>query len=188
MISYLKGSVISKDQKALVVNVNNVGYEVFLKNKDLASAQINDFVELSVFSYIKEDAFDLYGFKDREELGFFKQLLLVSGVGPKTALNIMSLADVQDLKRAITSGNPSFLQQVSGIGKKTAERLVVELKEKFINEISIDGVFNNSDQQVVAALVSLGYKEREALEMSRDLPIDGDLSEKIKLALKNVRK
>lgn len=188
MISYLKGSVVIRDQKSIIVNVNNVGYEVFLKNKDLNSIQINDFVELSIFSYIKEDAFDLYGFKDREELGFFKQLLLVSGIGPKTALNIMSLADVQDLKRAITSGNPSFLQQVSGIGKKTAERLVVELKEKFINEISIDGVFDNSDQQVISALMSLGYKEREALEMSRGLPSNSDLSEKIKAALKNIKK
>lgn len=188
MISYLKGSVLSLDQRAVIINVNNVGYEVFLKNKDLASLSLNDFVEFYIFSYIKEDAFDLYGFKDREELAFFKQLLLVSGIGPRTAINIMSLADVQDLKRAITSGNPSFLQQVSGIGKKTAERLVVELKEKFINELGVDGVFSNSDQKVIDALISLGYKEREAMEMSKGLPLEGDLAEKIKLALKNIKK
>ncbi|MDQ5970483.1 MAG: holliday junction helicase RuvA, partial [Patescibacteria group bacterium] len=116
MIAYLKGSILSKDQRAVILNVNGVGYLVFLKNKDLTNLQNNEFVEFFIHSYIKEDALDLYGFINTEELAFFKQLLSVSGVGPRTAMSVMSLAEVADLKRAITSGNPSFLQQVSGIG------------------------------------------------------------------------
>ncbi len=185
MIAYLKGSILRKDQKSVIVNVNNVGYEVFLKNKDLSTLQTNEFVEFFVYSYIKEEALDLYGFINTEELSFFKQLLSVSGVGPRTAMSVMSLAEVQDLKKAITSGNPSFLQQVSGIGKKTAERLVLELKEKFIDEVTSDGNLLNTDQQVIVALVSLGYKEREAVDMTRDLILEGDLSAKIKQVLKN---
>ncbi|MFA6253220.1 MAG: Holliday junction branch migration protein RuvA [Patescibacteria group bacterium] len=188
MIAYLKGSVLKKDQKATIINVNGVGYEVFLKNKDIANLQINEFVEFFIHSYIKEDALDLYGFVNPEELAFFKQLLQVSGVGPRTAMSVMSLAEVLDLKRAITSGNPSFLQQVSGIGKKTAERLVVELKEKFIDEVSADGALINTDQQVISALVSLGYKEREVMDMTRGLELEGDLSDKIKQVLKNTKK
>ncbi len=188
MISYLKGTILNKDQKSATINVNNVGYLVFLKNKDLVGLQINDLVEFFIYSYIKEDAFDLYGFVSTEEMAFFKQLLSVSGVGPRTAMSVMSLADVLDLKRAITSGNPSFLQQVSGIGKKTAERLVLELKEKFIDDLSVEGGVINTDEQVVAALVSLGYKEKEAVDMTRGLSLEGDLAEKIKQALKNLKK
>lgn len=188
MIAYLKGSVLKKDQKSAIINVNGLGYEVFLKNKDIARLQINEFVEFFVHSYIKEDALDLYGFVDQEELAFFKQLLSVSGVGPRTAMSVMSLAEVSDLKRAITSGNPSFLQQVSGIGKKTAERLVLELKEKFIDDVALDGLLINTDQQVISALVSLGYKEREAIDMTIGLKLEGDLSAKIKQALKNLKK
>jgi Holliday junction DNA helicase RuvA len=103
-------------------------------------------------------------------------------------MSVMSLAEVADLKRAITSGNPSFLQQVSGIGKKTAERLVLELKEKFIDDVSVDGSLANTDQQVISALVSLGYKEREAVDMTIGLQLEGDLSDKIKQALKNLKK
>lgn len=188
MIAYLKGSILSKDQRAVILNVNGVGYLVFLKNKDLTNLQNNEFVEFFIHSYIKEDALDLYGFINTEELAFFKQLLSVSGVGPRTAMSVMSLAEVADLKRAITSGNPSFLQQVSGIGKKTAERLVLELKEKFIDDVSVDGSLANTDQQVISALVSLGYKEREAVDMTIGLQLEGDLSDKIKQALKNLKK
>ncbi len=188
MIAYLKGSILSKDQKSVIINVGGVGYLVFLKNKDLSTVQNNEFVEFFIHSYIKEDALDLYGFVNTEELAFFKQLISVSGVGPRTAMSVMSLADVQDLKRAITSGNPSFLQQVSGIGKKTAERLVLELKEKFIDDVATAGSLASTDQQVVDALVSLGYKEKEAIDMMTGLNPVGDLAEKIKQALKNIKK
>ena len=166
-----------------------VGYEVFLTAKELEKAKIDQGQEYFIFSYIKEESFDLYGFDSLGELDFFKKLISVSGVGPKSALNVLALAEVEELKRAITSGDHAMLQKVSGIGKKTAERLVVELKEKFIVDISEASVVTDSDRQVVDALVSLGYKQNEAQDTIKDLPKgETDLATRIKQALQLVNK
>ncbi|MFA5127074.1 MAG: Holliday junction branch migration protein RuvA [Patescibacteria group bacterium] len=184
MISYLKGSILEKTQKSVIVLAGDIGYEVFLSAKDWQALEKNSPVEFFVYSYIKEDTFDLYGFKTTGALDFFKKLISVSGVGPKSAINVLGLAEIEELKRAITTGDPDFLRQVSGIGKKTAERIVVELKEKFIDELSSIAGSTGSNRQVVEALVSLGYKEREAQEMVKNLPVDNDdLAGKIKRAL-----
>ena len=129
---------------------------------------------------------DLYGFKTLDELEFFKQLISVSGVGPKSAINVLGLAPMNQLKKAITSGDPTILQQVSGIGKKTAERLVVELKEKIITDLSDQDFSNNEDVQVKEALVSLGYREQEARAAIKDLKLEGDLAAKVKAALQAI--
>jgi len=184
MIAYIKGKIKQRLSKSVVVLNGNIGYEVFLSLKTLENTKIDEETEFYIHSYIKEDAFDLYGFSSLEELDFFKKLINVSGVGPKSALNVLALADVDALKRAITSGDSSMLQKVSGIGKKTAERLVVELKEKFIVDLSEAGINTNDNSQVVEALVSLGYKQMEAQEIVKHLPQDeSDLASKIKQAL-----
>lgn len=189
MISYLKGSILEKTAKSVIVLVGDTGYEVFLSTKDWQVVEKNAPVEFFIYSYIKEDAFDLYGFRTVAELDFFKKLLSVSGVGPKSAINVLGLAETEELKRAITSGDPDFLRQVSGIGKKTAERIVVELKEKFIDDLSAIAGSTGSNKQVLEALVSLGYKEREAQEMVKNLPTDNDdLATKIKRALQASQK
>ncbi|MBT6691731.1 Holliday junction branch migration protein RuvA [Candidatus Parcubacteria bacterium] len=189
MIAFIKGQTINKTNRSIVLLNSGVGYEVFLSAKNLEKAQIDKEQEYFIHSYIKEDAFDLYGFADFEELDFFKKLISVSGVGPKSALNVLALAEVEELKRAITSGDYDVLQQVSGIGKKTAERLVVELKEKFIVDLSEASVVTSSDRQVVNALVSLGYKQNEAQQIIKDLPKDEtDLATRIKQALQLVNK
>ena len=189
MIAYLKGKILLKTLKSAIVLVDSVGYEVFLTSKELEKTRPEIEVEYFVYSYIKEDAFDLYGFISIAELDFFKKLISVSGVGPKSALNVLALAEIEELKRAITSGDAAMLQQVSGIGKKTAERLVVELKEKFISDLSQLEPANNTDKQVADALVSLGYKEAEAREVLKSLPIsEADLAGRIKEALKYINK
>jgi len=189
MIAYLKGEIKQKLAKSAIVLDGNVGYEVFLSLKNLESIKTGEQVEFFIHSYIKEDAFDLYAFSSLEELDFFKKLITVSGVGPKSALNVLALAEVEALKRAITSGDSSMLQKVSGIGKKTAERLVVELKEKFIVDLSEAATYNNDGQQVIEALVSLGYKQLEAQEIVKHLPKeDSDLATKIKQALQFINK
>lgn len=184
MIAYLKGVILSKTERSVIVLVNDLGYEVFLNLRDWQKIEIGSRQEFFIYSYIRQEAFDLYGFNSLAAIELFKKLLSVSGVGPKSAINILGLAEIDDLKRAITSGEPSFLQAVSGIGKKTAERIVVELKEKFINDLSgIAGPIGN-DRQVIEALTSLGYKEKEALEMIKKLQGDElDLSAKIKKVL-----
>ncbi|MFA6467085.1 MAG: Holliday junction branch migration protein RuvA [Patescibacteria group bacterium] len=189
MIAYLKGKIAQKLTKSAVVLVNNIGYEVFLSLKNLETIKLEEEKEFFIHSYIKEDAFDLYGFSSLEELDFFKKLITVSGVGPKSALNVLALAEVENLKRAITSGDSTMLQQVSGIGKKTAERLVVELKEKFIVDLSNNTNYSNDGQQVIEALVSLGYKQLEAQEIIKHLPKEeSDLATKIKQALQLINK
>ena len=189
MISYLKGNILEKNQRSVIVLAGNVGYEVFLSAKDWQITEKNSLVEFFIYSYIKAEAFDLYGFKNLAELEFFKKLLSVSGVGPKSAINILGLAEINELKRAITSGDPSFLQQVSGVGKKTAERIVVELKEKFIDDVATIAGTPGTDKQVVDALVSLGYKEKEAQDMVKNLSgSENDLASKIKKALQATQK
>lgn len=189
MIAYLKGQVFQKNNKSIILLTNNqVGYEVFLTAQDLEQNRVNELAEFFIYTHVKEDALSLYGFKTQEQLNLFKQLLSVSGIGPRSALNVLGLADLTELKRAITSGDPSLLQQVSGIGKKTAERLVVELKEKILIDLSAQTPVSNSDNQVVEALISLGYKERDAREAVRGLQIEGDLGAKVKAALAAVNK
>ena len=188
MIAYLKGKIINKSTKSVIVLAGSVGYEIFLPTKFIEKINKQDETEFFIHSYIKEDAFDLYGFASLEELDFFKKLISVSGVGPKSALNVLSLASLDDLKRAITSGDSTVLQKVSGIGKKTAERLVVDLKEKFIVDLSQPSMTSGSDKQVVEALMSLGYKQSEAQEVLKDLPKNDDLATRIKGALKYINK
>jgi holliday junction DNA helicase RuvA len=189
MIAYLKGKISQKLAKSAIVLSGDIGYEVYLSLKNLDNINIDEEKEFFIHSYIKEDAFDLYGFTSLEELDFFKKLITVSGVGPKSALNVLALADVDELKRAITSGDYTMLQQVSGIGKKTAERLVVELKEKFITDLSDAAASTDEGKQVVEALVSLGYKQLEAQEIIKHLPKEeSDLATKIKQALQFINK
>lgn len=189
MIAYLQGKILSKNNKSVVLVANNIGYEIFLSQRNLETVGIDLEKEYYIHSYIKEDAFDLYGFENQEELGLFRKLISVSGVGPKSALNVLSIATVSDLKKAIGSGDSDILQQVSGIGKKTAERLVVELKEKFIDDMSDIEIAGGDQKQVLEALVSLGYKDVEIRDIIKDLPNDdGDLASKIKQALKLLNK
>lgn len=186
MIAYLKGTILEKNIKSVTLLANGIGYEVFLSPKELEKFKLEQEVELYIHSYIKEDAFDLYGFETNEELDFFRKLISVSGVGPKSALNVLAIAEVDDLKRAISSEDASLLQKVSGIGKKTAERLVVELKEKFIVDLSSQAGMGTDDMQVVGGLVSLGYKDNEAREIVKQISKEGDLASRIKEALRFV--
>ncbi len=186
MIAYLQGKILEKDSKSVILLADNIGYRVYLSRFELEQCQKDQTAKYFIHAYIKEDLFDLYGFKNLVELDFFKKLISVSGVGPKSALNVFALAPVDELKRAITSGDAGLLQQVSGIGKKTAERLVVDLKEKFIVDLSEMTAPQSSDQQVVEALISLGYKQSEAQNVLRELSAEGDLATRIKEALKYI--
>ncbi len=189
MIKYLKGKIFKKDKKSLILLINNIGYKVFLNEKELENIKIDSEKEYYIYTNVKEDILDLYGFKTEKELDFFEKLIAISGIGPKSALNILSLTSLNNLKHAITSGDPSLLQQVSGIGKKTAERLVVELKEKIIMELSEKIPITEDNKQVKEALISLGYKEKEAREAVQELKDDKiDLGHKIKQALQFINK
>lgn len=166
MIYSLSGKLEGKKDNSVIVNVHGVGFKVFASKRtilDLAE-EVNIFTHLNV----KEDALDLYGFRTAEDLDFFEKLISVSGVGPKSALSIMDVADLKNVTAAIQEGRPDLLTQASGIGRKTAERIIVELRGK-VGMASSEGAVRamESDADVLEALTALGYKRdvaRSALE------------------------
>ncbi|MBU1119564.1 Holliday junction branch migration protein RuvA [Patescibacteria group bacterium] len=163
MIAYLKGTIQSQLSTCVIVKTNNVGYKVYLKPTELLELKKDDDVELYIHPHIKEDAFDLFGFKTTEELSFFEKLISVSGIGPKTGLALLSTGTTKDILTAIQEKNTAFLTEVPGIGKKTAHRVILELQDKLSDEdITHMATLENSD--AVHALVGLGYSKSEALQ------------------------
>ena len=192
MIAYLQGSVILKKHKYLLVLVNSVGYQVFVTEK--TGADINEGMEVKFFTHqtFKEDNQELYGFFTLAELELFKNLVSVSGVGPKSALGVLNTAEVAEIIGAIVAGDPALLRTVTGIGPKTAERLVVELKSK-MKTLAKDGDASVTtaprDLDIFEALLSLGYGRKEIAEALKNLPEETNTdSLRIRAALKILSK
>lgn len=141
---------------------------------------------LWIHSHIREDAFDLYGFLDRQELEFFEMLINVSGIGPKGALVILGVAPIETLKRAIGTGDTSYLTKISGIGRKTAEKIVLELRDKISDKVKNieSGTSLQEELDVLEALKSLGYSQNEARGALKKVPQEANTNTKIKEALK----
>lgn len=167
MIGSLHGVVKGVVRGTLVLEVNGVGYGLWVTADTLATASENETLFLWTHLAVRENAHDLYGFKTKEELQWFELLLTVSGIGPKSALSIMNAVDVGTLEHAIARGDASLLGRAFGIGKKTAEKIVLELREKVG---SVEAGVAGSDADVIDALLGLGYSEREARDTVRALP------------------
>lgn len=194
MISYIKGTIINKRKNFLIVEASGLGYQVFVSPTLYAELVSSMPVELYLHDHIKEDARDLYGFKALDDLEMFELLLSISGVGPKSALGIMAIANVEELKTAIASGDVAMLNKVSGIGKKTAERIVLELREKittitFESPTSGGGSVVSAQSDEIDALISLGYSLQQARESLKQVDISITKSgERIREALKYLAK
>ena len=191
MISYLKGTILKKNHKSIILLVNNIGYKIFITPTLLDKLKPNQTLELFTYLRHKDDSMDLYGFTTKNKLDFFEILLTISGVGPKSALGILEVASLTQIKKAILRDDPSLLYKVSGIGKKTAERIEVELKNKLDSlpitdkEISL----TDSDTEVFDALVGLGYQERDVRQALKQLPETiTSTNDKIKHSLKYLSK
>jgi Holliday junction DNA helicase RuvA len=191
MIAYLKGRVINKTVGGVIINVSDIGYQVFVGETFWAEIKIGQELEIYTHHHVREEAEDLYGFKSLDDLELFDLLLSVSGVGPKSALAVISLAATNDIKEAIIRGDASLLMKVSGIGKKTAERLVLELKNK-VTRLGSGLVLDNSLSSAsfgdeMDALISLGYSFPEAREALNLINPDlTDSGERVKAALKKL--
>jgi len=173
MISLLKGQVEIKTEKFTIINVSGVGYKVFCSEKTLNKLpQKGEVVKLFTYLSIKETGWDLFGFLTFEELEFFELLISIPGIGPKTALNILAVTSVQDLEEAIVLGDETILGKVSGLGKKMASKIILELKTKVkkLSKGKIEASKVAGDIEVIDALVSLGYKVYEAREALKQLP------------------
>lgn len=186
MISYIEGSIIFKGIGFIILKTpSGVGYKVHAAPDVLSETQSGS-LDIKIWTHLhsREDGIDLYGFKNYAELEFFETLIKVSGVGPKSALAFFNLAPVDVLKNAIASGEAAYLTKVSGIGRKTAERIIIELKDKFGGKDGTRFQFKE-DEDVFEALSSLGYAPKDIRETINKIPkeIQG-AQNRIKEALK----
>lgn len=189
MISFISGTIEAVIGKAVIVNTGGVGYKVILpeKSHDILSKEGNK-VKLFVYPNfnMREGTFDLYGFEKAEELAFFELLMTVSGIGPKSAQNIISNVELTTLQAAIIKGDEQYLRKVSGIGSKTAQRLILELKAKLLKSgVSAGDRDFASEGEAIDALVALGYSVYHAREALKEVSAKAKTSEeKIGEALK----
>lgn len=183
MISYLKGMVAAKKPDHIVIDVQGVGYEVFVSFKTFQKIPADgDIVKLHIHSYYREDMQKLFGFAEEKEKTLFRMMIAISGIGPKVALAALSSMTVEDFEQIVVHQDVVALTRVPGIGRKGAERLIIEMKDK-VKAIALEAVpelgLESSSlvtQDVLMALMSLGYKEphaRKALsQIEKDTPLD----------------
>ena len=191
MIGRLHGTLTEKNPPQVLVDCNGVGYEVDVPMSTFYNLPVlGDKVTLLTHFVVREDAQILYGFASAGEREAFRQLIKISGVGPRTALSVLSGMSVADIAQAVTTQDAGRLVKVPGIGKKTAERLLRELKGKFGPDLgsASTGVASDAQADIQQALVALGYSDKEAALAVKALPRDVGVSEGIKLALKSLAK
>ncbi|MBU0647202.1 Holliday junction branch migration protein RuvA [Patescibacteria group bacterium] len=190
MIAFLSGKIKNKSNGYIILEVNNIGYKVFISQIFFADLDINQAVDLYTHQYIREDALDLYGLRSLDELEFFELLISISGIGPKSALGVLSIAGINDIKESIVAGDPTLLTKVSGIGRKIAERVVLELREKirktnFVEEKT--GSISSSSGDEIDALLALGYSIIQARQALQAIdPKIKESGERIRQALRNL--
>jgi len=190
MIATLAGTLEYRGADSIIINVGGIGFQAYVPGSTLGQlGAVGDKLSLYTHLHLREDNIALYGFASEEELALFKNFISVSGIGPKAALSLLSALNPEQLAMAITSGNVDIISQVPGIGKKMANRLVIELRsklEKEWKEAALPLAPENAD--AVTALTSLGYSLREATQAISSIPDSPELSleEKVKLALQQL--
>ncbi|MGM8298291.1 Holliday junction branch migration protein RuvA [Clostridium perfringens] len=201
MYEYIRGQFqgISKDY--VVIELNNIGYKIFTSGNTMSNMpKVGDEVILYLEQIVREDFIGLYGFTTKEELEMFKLLLSINGIGAKAALSLLSISTVNNLKYAIMMGDEKHITRAPGIGKKTAQRIILELKDKLKpDELTseegqlIEGINDNSDysfniNETLSALMALGYTEKEAQKalekVDKTLSIENMIKESLKLLMR----
>jgi Holliday junction DNA helicase RuvA len=188
MIANLSGRLEAVNSNSVIINVNGIGFLVYMPSNALnVIGSLGSEIKLYTHLHVREDVLSLYGFITPEELKLFETLITVSGIGPKLGLAMLSAMTVEQLTMAIAAGDANMLKQIPGIGKKTSERIVLELKDKIETEIltmpAARATQGNND--VIAALISLGYSVSEAARAAYAVPANENMSlqERVKLAL-----
>jgi Holliday junction DNA helicase RuvA len=191
MIGRISGILLEKNPPQLLVDCNGVGYEVDVPMSTYYNLpQLGEKVVLFTHQAIREDAHLLFGFGNANERAVFRQLIKITGVGARTALSILSGMTITDLAQAVTLQEAGRLIKVPGIGKKTAERLLLELKGKLGADLGAAGGAPRHDAQsdILNALLALGYSDKEALAALKNMPVGSSVSDGIKFALKALSK
>src|SRR3989344_1569771 len=183
MIGRIEGTVSAKKTGFVILSAGGIGYKIAATREALADLKAGEKAALWTHLAVREDSLDLYGFRTEEELYLFELLLTVSGVGPKSALAILDLAPVETLRSAIAQGNAQYLTKVSGVGRKTAEKIILELREKV--GAGAAGASLQGDEDALEAMRSLGYSLHEARDALRKVPREvTEGSERLRAALK----
>lgn len=189
MITFLEGEILFKGEKFGIIIVAGIGYKVFMSQDTTdRMSEKGEKVKLWTHHHIREDSEELYGFLHFAELELFEMLIGIAGIGPKGALGILAIAPLDTLKKAIAAGDTSYLTRVSGIGRKTAEKVVLELKEKLAGKgIHVDAPELKEEADALDALMALGYSQREAREALARVPREiTSAEERVKEALKRL--
>ena len=186
MIATLHGKIQSRTDDSLVINVGGVGFRVRVPSQTLENlGATGSDVQLFTHLRVREDELSLYGFATEDELHLFETLMTVSGIGPKVAMNVLSSASVDTLRVAIAQGNVDALTAIPGIGKKTAQRLALELKGKIdVSGLGEVSELTQADADVVDALINLGYSAAEAARAARSVPSTAKtIEDRVRVAL-----
>lgn len=201
MYSYIRGELAEINSDHIVLDVNGIGYQIYIPTNTLNYLpSIGEMVKIHTYLYIREDAMMLYGFLTRDDLDMFKMLITVSGIGPKGGLGILSTLSTDDLRFAVLSDDAKAIAKAPGVGNKTAQRLIIELKDKLSLEDAFEQKLSHTKEEAsgsglkgirneaVEALVSLGYSSSEALKVLRDIEIteDSSVEDILKQALKQM--
>ncbi len=187
MIAAIEGTLELRGDNWAIIKVGGISLQVYMSASTLSQlGAVGQRVQLYTHLQLKEDNITLYGFGAKQELDLFKMLISVDSVGPKAAISMLSGVSPEQLALAIASGNIDFLTQLSGVGKKTAQRLVLELKGKLDKEIGASSYLTEDNAEVMTALTNLGYSAAEATRAIAALPPGLSLEDKIKLALQHL--
>ncbi len=189
MIAQLTGSVARMHMNPLVLDVHGVGYAVSVPQKLLTTLTINQSLTIYTHTHVREDTLLLFGFATEEELLIFDLLLTVSGIGPKTALLVLERG-VAAIRKSIVSSDVEFFMAVPRLGKKNAQKIIIELKSKVgsTSDLDLSREDNADTKQIIDALISMGFDRKETREAVRNLPLEGTLEQKIKLVLQSMGK
>jgi holliday junction DNA helicase RuvA len=187
MISFLRGEVIEKSSDSLVLLMGGIGLKVYVPGQVSDQAKVGDVVSLNTHLAVKEDSLTLYGFDLTETRDLFLLLLSVNGVGPRIALNILSTISVDALRRAVVNEQPEVFARVSGVGKKTAQKILIQLQDKITETSGLEKIstLSDVDTDLIAALTSLGYSIVESQSAVQSIPRDTppDLETRMRIAL-----
>lgn len=200
MISYIRGEVALVEESRMIIDVGGVGYGIYMPGRVLSALPpVGREVKVYTYLNVKEDAMQLFGFLSKDDLAVFRQVITVSGIGPKGGLSILSQLSADDLRFAVVAGDAKAISAAQGIGKKTAEKLILELKDKLTlpdlnanstsDDVSVSVVSGGTSavqQDAVSALVALGYGNTEALKAVRQVTVteDSNVEDVLKQALK----
>ena len=195
MYAFFKGKIDKIYNNRIILDVNDIGYEIYIPESDIYTLNIGEMVKIYTYLHVREDEMKLFGFKSSESLEFFKKLITVSGVGPKAAIGIISKVDTESLCVAIATENIAALKSVPGIGPKMAQKIIFELKDKVLKE-KVDAIQNKikektnpNVEEATTALEVLGYTQKQIKEVIEKMDIQDDSVEDIiRKVLKQMQK